>query len=69
MKLYHWKPAPNPRRVLIFLAEKGISVPMEDVGQGFVLRPDYVQRYAPADTARPAEQNRRMMTTMATLPS
>ena len=48
MKLYYWKPAPNPRRVLIFLAEKGITVPMENVGQGYVLRPDYVQRYAPA---------------------
>jgi len=48
MKLYHWKPAPNPRRVLMFLAEKGVAVPMEDVGQGFTLRPDYVQRYSPA---------------------
>jgi glutathione S-transferase len=48
MKLYHWKPAPNPRRVRIFLAEKGISIPMEDVGQAFSLKPDYVQGYAPA---------------------
>ena len=48
MKLYHWKNAPNPRRVRIFLAEKGVSVPMEDVGQGFGLRPDYVRRYARA---------------------
>jgi glutathione S-transferase len=48
MKLYHWKPAPNPRRVRIFLAEKGIGVPMQDVGQGFRLTPDYVQRYSPA---------------------
>ena len=27
MKLYDYKPAPNPRRVRIFLAEKGITVP------------------------------------------
>ena len=27
MKLYDFKPAPNPRRVRIYLAEKGIEVP------------------------------------------
>ena len=27
MKLYDYKLAPNPRRVRIFLAEKGISLP------------------------------------------
>src|SRR5215471_11478907 len=27
MKLYDYAPAPNPRRVRIFLAEKGIGVP------------------------------------------
>lgn len=32
MKLYEWGAAPNPRRVRIFLAEKGIEVPTEDVG-------------------------------------
>ena len=31
MKLYDIKTAPNPRRVRIFLAEKGISVPIEQV--------------------------------------
>lgn len=31
MKLYDSKTAPNPRRVRIFLAEKGITVPMEQV--------------------------------------
>ena len=31
MKLYDSKTAPNPRRVRIFLAEKGISVPTEQV--------------------------------------
>lgn len=27
MKLYDYKPAPNPRRVRIFMAEKGIEIP------------------------------------------
>ncbi|MCF8478438.1 MAG: glutathione S-transferase [Pseudolabrys sp.] len=31
MKLYDSKTAPNPRRTRIFLAEKGITVPMEQV--------------------------------------
>jgi glutathione S-transferase len=31
MKLYDSKAAPNPRRTRIFLAEKGIDVPMEQV--------------------------------------
>ena len=31
MKLYDSKFAPNPRRVRIFLAEKGIEVPTEQV--------------------------------------
>ncbi len=31
MKLYQAPPAPNPRRVRIFLAEKGIDVPMVSV--------------------------------------
>jgi glutathione S-transferase len=32
MKLYHYRlPAPNPRRVRIFLAEKGLSLPLEEV--------------------------------------
>lgn len=34
MKLYDTTMAPNPRRVRIFLAEKGISVPMEQVDLG-----------------------------------
>jgi len=34
MKLYDSKFAPNPRRTRIFLAEKGISVPMEQVDIG-----------------------------------
>lgn len=31
LKLYDYKGAPNPRRVQIFLAEKGIEVPLEQV--------------------------------------
>jgi glutathione S-transferase len=31
MKLYNHSMAPNPRRVRIFAAEKGISLPLEDV--------------------------------------
>jgi len=31
MKLYDGGRAPNPRRVRIFLAEKGIKIPMEQV--------------------------------------
>jgi glutathione S-transferase len=34
MKLYDTTMAPNPRRVRIFLAEKGIKVPMEQVDLG-----------------------------------
>src|SRR5262245_65468772 len=34
MKLYDSKVAPNPRRTRIFLAEKGISVPAEQVDIG-----------------------------------
>lgn len=34
MKVYDGGRAPNPRRVRIFLAEKGISVPMEQVDLG-----------------------------------
>ncbi len=31
MKLYHYQLAPNPRRVRIFLAEKGITIPTVQV--------------------------------------
>jgi glutathione S-transferase len=34
MKLYDGGRAPNPRRVRVFLAEKGITVPMEPVDMG-----------------------------------
>jgi glutathione S-transferase len=32
MKTYDWRLAPNPRRVRMFLAEKGLDVPLEEVG-------------------------------------
>ena len=31
MKIYDSKAAPNPRRVRIFVAEKGLDVPLEEV--------------------------------------
>ena len=34
MRLHESKMAPNPRRVRIFLAEKGIEVPLQDVNIG-----------------------------------
>src|SRR6185503_18934231 len=34
MKLYDGGRAPNPRRVRVFLAEKGLSVPLEQVDLG-----------------------------------
>lgn len=44
MKLYDMIKAPNPRRVRIFLAEKGIEVPREeiDIPGGANLTPDYL---------------------------
>ena len=41
MKIYDWGIAPNPRRVRIFLAEKGIDIPLEDIGDGMVLKQSY----------------------------
>ena len=38
MKLYDGGRAPNPRRVRIFLAEKGIKVPLEQVDLGAVMQ-------------------------------
>ncbi len=44
MKLYDHPQAPNPRRVRVFLAEKGISVPTRtvDLMAGENLEPDYL---------------------------
>jgi len=43
MKLYDFKHAPSPRRVRIFLAEKGLTVPMEtvDLVKKDQFRPEY----------------------------
>jgi len=48
MKIYDWHIAPNPRRVHIFLAEKGLDIPLEEVGEGFVLKQDYRDKYPQA---------------------
>lgn len=44
MKLYDMRLAPNPRRVRIFLAEKGIEVPMVEINirSGENLQPDFL---------------------------
>jgi glutathione S-transferase len=46
MKLYEYKMAPNPRRVSIFLAEKGIEVPSEqvDIGKAENRKPDFMAK-------------------------
>jgi glutathione S-transferase len=44
MKLYSWGPAPNPRRVRMFVAEKGIDVPVEDVGERALLKPEFLSK-------------------------
>jgi len=49
MKLYVWHKAPNPRRLLLYLAEKGIEVPIEDVGgERAQLEPEFLARYPQA---------------------
>ncbi len=46
MKLYTYTGAPNPRRVHIYLAEKKIEVPFEqvDIMQGESRRPEFVEK-------------------------
>ncbi|MCP5145634.1 MAG: glutathione S-transferase family protein [Gammaproteobacteria bacterium] len=44
MKLYTWGQAPNPRRVKMFLAEKGIELPAIDVGDGPQLSAEFLAR-------------------------
>jgi glutathione S-transferase len=45
MKLYDCQMAPNPRRVRIFLAEKGLDIPKTEVSiiDGDNLKPDYLK--------------------------
>ena len=46
MKLYVWNLAPNPRRVTMFLAEKGLAVEQVEVGQpDLTLAAWYRQKY------------------------
>ena len=44
MKLFSWDIGPNPRRVRIYLAEKGLDVPIEDVGVPGkpILKPEFL---------------------------
>jgi glutathione S-transferase len=46
LKIYDFTMAPNPRRVRIFLAEKGISVPLEqiDIFKGINRQPDFLKK-------------------------
>ncbi len=46
MKLYDYPQAPNPRRVRVFLAEKGIAVPLEriDIMQRTNRKPEFLAR-------------------------
>lgn len=46
MKLYDSAMAPNPRRVRIYLAEKGISVPIEqvDIGKAANRQPEFLAK-------------------------
>ena len=45
MKLYSWGAAPNPRRVLIYMAEKGIEIPVVEAGEGVHLTDDFLARF------------------------
>jgi glutathione S-transferase len=44
MKLYEYKGAPSPRRIRIFLAEKGVNIAtvQVDLGSGENLKPEYL---------------------------
>jgi glutathione S-transferase len=46
MRIYDWHIAPNPRRLHIYLAEKGIKVELVEVGQeDLTLAPWYKEKY------------------------
>lgn len=46
MKIFDWHIAPNPRRLHIYLAEKGLKVDLVEVGQeDFTLAPWFKQKY------------------------
>ena len=46
MKIYDYKLAPNPRRVRVFLAEKGLNVPLEevDIFKGINRQPEFLKK-------------------------
>ncbi|MGH8597119.1 MAG: glutathione S-transferase family protein [Gammaproteobacteria bacterium] len=46
MKIYDFAQAPNPRRVRVFLAEKGIKVPFEtvDIASGANRKPEFLAK-------------------------
>lgn len=44
MKLYSWGPAPNPRRVRMFVAEKGIDLAVEEVGERALLKAEFLSK-------------------------
>lgn len=46
MKIYDWHIAPNPRRLHIFVAEKGLDIPLVEVGtEALTLSDEYRSRY------------------------
>ncbi len=47
MKLYDWSIAPNPKRVRMYLAEKGIEVEREQAAEPGkpVLKPEYLEKF------------------------
>ncbi len=49
MKIYDWAAAPNPKRLRMFLVEKGLQIEtVQVVGDGFVLTPEYKAKYPQA---------------------
>ena len=49
MKLYDWHAAPNPKRVRMFLAEKGIPMEIIQVsGENLRLQPEYIKKFPQA---------------------
>lgn len=49
MKIYDWAAAPNPKRLRMFLVEKGLQIEIVQVaGDGFVLTPEYKAKYPQA---------------------
>ncbi len=49
MKIYDWAAAPNPKRLRMFLVEKGLNIEIVQVsGENLRLRPDYVAKFPQA---------------------